>query len=304
MKTPSRQGFTLFQLIVVLALLAILFGMLLPLIAKARQAAEKAAAFNNLKQIALACHNYHDVNTSFPPGNDASNFSAAAYLLPYLEQNNFFKQIDFKKPLTDVVNVPARKTNIPVFLSPRDPLPVPGGAFGPTNYLFKAGSQPALAGNDGIFYQDSKTKIQDITDGTSNTLLAGETLRGDGGSKAVTVERQYVLLGKDAIKNVQEETGVDDFKANKHIAGDRGASWMDGRFLQGTFTAILLPNDVQPDVSCGGLGGVSALRSLEEDVVVAMCDGSVRPVKTKKLTKDMWKALSTRNGGEAVSVDF
>jgi len=172
MKTPSRQGFTLFQLIVVLALLAILFGMLLPLIAKARLAAAKASASNNLKQIALACHNYHDVNTSFPPGNDANNFSAEARLLPYIEQGVVYQQIDLKKPMTDPANAAARITHIALFLSPRDPLRVPEGTLGATNYLFNAGSQPALAGNDGIFYQDSKTKIQDITDGTSNTFLA------------------------------------------------------------------------------------------------------------------------------------
>src|SRR5581483_1859637 len=120
-------------------------------------------------------------------------------------------------------------------LSPRDAVMTVNPAYGPTNYLFNAGSKTALEDNDGLFYQDSKVRLLDVTDGTSNTLMAGETFKGDGGTAAVTVLRQHVALGKDALKKVGPDSGVEDWKDNKHIAGDRGASWMDGRFLQGTF---------------------------------------------------------------------
>jgi hypothetical protein len=74
---------------------------------------------------------------------------------------------------------------------------------------------------------------------------------------------------------------------------------MDGRFLQGTFTATRTLNDPKPDVNCGGLGGLSGLRSLSDGVSVGMCDGSVRYVN-KKISLEVWQALATRNGGEVI----
>ena len=84
---------------------------------------------------------------------------------------------------------------------------------------------------------------------------------------------------------------------------DRCASWMDGRFLQGTFTATRVANDPRPDVTCEGAGGLSGLRSLTDVITVAMGDGSVRSI-TRKHDIELWKALATRNGGETVPADF
>ena len=74
---------------------------------------------------------------------------------------------------------------------------------------------------------------------------------------AIDVRRQHVLLKKEDLKNTGANSGVKYFKDDKNIAGDRCASWMDGRFLQGTFNGRLRPNDERPDVSCGGVSGVS-----------------------------------------------
>jgi type II secretory pathway pseudopilin PulG len=306
MTAPRRPAFTLFQLLLILALLALLFALLLPLIAKARQEAERARKLNNLKQLALACHNYAATNGGvFPPGNDDKHYSAAARLLPFLEQDNLYKLIDFTKAMDDPANLQVRSVPVKVFLSPPDPLGPPNKNYGPTNYLFSAGSKPALKDNDGLFYQDSKIKLPaDIPDGTSFTLMIGETLKGDGGTKAVDVKRQHVRLKADALKDLKADAGVQDFKDDKNIAGDRCASWMDGRFLQGTFTATRLPNDARPDVDCGGAGGLSALRSLDATVAVAMCDGSTRLIKTATMKAELWKALATRNGGEMIPNDF
>ena len=135
--------------------------------------------------------------------------------------------------------------------------------YGATNYLFNAGSKPDLEDNDGDFLSRTpRSNSPDITDGTSNTLFTGETLKGDGGTKAMDVRRQYVLLKKDALKGIKDDAGVEDFKDDKNIAGDRCASWMDGRFLQGTFTGTREFNDDRPDVSCGGEGGLSGLRGV------------------------------------------
>jgi hypothetical protein len=270
---------------------------------KVREAAARTQSQNNLKQIALACHNYHDVNGRLPPGNDANNFSAAAQLLPYIEQDNVFKSIDFKKSVDDDANADPRKTVIRVFFSPQDAVMIVNPKYGPTNYLFSAGSKTSLADNDGVFYQDSKVRLPDITDGTSNTLMAGETFKGDGGTKAVTVLRQHVALAKGALEKVGPDSGVQDFKDDKHIAGDRCASWMDGRFLQGTFTGTLKINDKRPDVTCAGLGGVSGLRNELSGVNAALCDGSVRFV-SNAISLETWKAVTTRNGGEVLGNDF
>src|SRR5262249_59404296 len=115
-----------------------------------------------------------------------------------------------------------------------------------------------------------------IADGTSNTLLAGETTRGDGGRAAVDVRRQHVRLRKADLKGLKEDAGVKDWKAGQNVAGDRGSAWIDGRFLQGTATATRRLNDPRPDVDCGGAGGLSGLRNYQPGTNVLVCDGSGR----------------------------
>jgi hypothetical protein len=300
MKTRTRRAFTLFQLLVILALLAILLGLLLPAVAKVRMAAARAQSANNLKQIGLAVHNYHDTYAVMPPGNDDNHFSAAAKLLPFVEQDNLYKLIDFKKTIDDKANAEPRKVVLKVYQSPLDPIVSVSMDYGATNYLFNAGSKYDLNDNDGVFYQGSKLKLTDIVDGTSNTLMAGETLKGDGGVRAVNVRRQHVLLKKDALKDLTEESGVQEWKDNKPIAADRCASWMDGRFLQGTFAGNRRLDDPRPDVSCAGAGGLSGLRNLIGGSNVAICDGSVRFVSVG-VKLDVIKALSTRGGGEVIN---
>jgi type II secretory pathway pseudopilin PulG len=298
MNRRQRQGFTLITLLVVIAILALLLGLLLPAVQKTRQAAGRMQSMNNMKQIALACLNYESSYGVFPPGVDANHYSAAVYVLPFLEQNNLFQQIDLKKPVEESGAV--RNTVIKTLMSPNDPQ-APANGLGPTNYLFVAGSKPALKDNDGIFYTDSKTRIAEITDGTANTLVIIETLRGDGGKQAVDVHRQHVLLGADALKDIKDETGVSDWQNNKNIVGDRCSSWMDGRFLQGTCTTTRVANDAKPDVSCGGAGGLSAARSLEKDVIVGFADGHIR-VLTDAVPLETWKAMGSRNGGEVFAL--
>jgi type II secretory pathway pseudopilin PulG len=301
LKRHHRSAFTLSQLLVVLAILAILFAFALPALVRARAAAARAARQNNLKRLILGTIDCTDTNKgNLPSGNDKNNFSVTARVLPYIEQDAVYRLIDFDKPVTDKANANARAQRIKTLLSPVDPLTSVSDEFGATNYLFNAGTKYALADNDGVFYQDSKLRYpQSITDGTSNTIFIGETLKGDGGKKAVDVHRQYVLLDKKELKDLSDDSGVEDFKKDKHIAGDRCASWMDGRFLQGTFNGARLPNDARPDVSCEGIGGLSALRSPDDRVEVAMGDGSVRSIQMK-IAADVWKALLTPAGGEVI----
>jgi hypothetical protein len=263
---------------------------------KVREAAARTQSQNNMRQIGIAVHNYADSqNGVLPPGVDDNHFSTASYILPYLEQNNLFQTIDFKKSIDDDANANARKTLIKTFLDPQDEIQSVKPEWGPTNYLF----------NDQVFTPIAQ-KMRfpaSITDGTSNTVLAGETLKGNGDAKENDVHRKYVLLKKEDLKNTGPNSGVNYFKKGEHIAGDRCASWMDGRFLQGTFNSRLKPNDERPDVSCGGVSGVSALRTYGSGNNVGLLDGSVRYVSTG-ISHETWKSAMTPSGGEVLGPDW
>lgn len=299
MNKKHRSAFTLFQLLVILALLGLLLGLLLPAVAKVRAAAARTQSQNNMKQLALAVHNYHDSFNGLPPGVDKNHFSTTTYLLPFIEQDNLFKTVDFKKPIDAKDNAAARATVIRIFLNPQDPIQTVNKDYGATNYLWCAGSKPALKDNDGMFYEESKIKFANVPDGLSNTMMAGETLKGDSMEKAVDMKRQHVFLKIEALKDIKEDAGVQEWKDNKNIVGNRCESWMDGRFMTGTFTGTRMANDPKPDVSCAGAGGLSGLRSLNGGSNIAMGDGSVRFVNDK-VKLDTWRFLAGRNDGQVI----
>jgi Tfp pilus assembly protein PilE len=294
--TPRRAGFTLAGLLVVLAILGLLLALALPAILRLRAAAERAGSTNHLKQIGIACHGYHDTNGRFPPGTDKDRVSVFVHLLPYVEQNVLHKQF------TDKGRKAVEGERVPTYQDPRDKREVVPG-LAPTSYLFNAGNQFSLKENNGICYHDSKVAITSITDGTSNTALAGQTLPGDGGEGEATVARRFVRYKADALGSLGEDSGVKDFAAGKNLAGDRCASWADGRFLQTLYTGTARPNDKAPDVDCGGVGGISALRSLDNTVLMLMCDASTHPVSVK-VSIATWRRAHQRDDGEPLGDDF
>lgn len=192
-----RNAFTLIELLVVIAIIAVLIGLLLPAVQKVREAASRTQCRNNLKQIGLAMHSYHDRMNVFPPGfnsrgRDASGselgpgWGWAAYLLPDLEQANLHRQIDFANGIRDNLHAAVRVQHLAVFRCPSDlrldtfQVTSTDGRqteVAHSNYVAVFGSnemeEDSGAGN-GVFYRNSRVRLADILDGASNTLMVGE----------------------------------------------------------------------------------------------------------------------------------
>lgn len=199
----KRRAFTLVELLVVIAIIGILVGLLLPAVQAAREAARRMQCSNNLKQLALATHNYESAYKRFPGLTGSSSFSPQARVLPFIEQGNLQNLIDFNQPLyvgpawraslNPVFRVPAA-TVVATFLCPSDsatPTRTTTDATGAaidvaaTNYMFSYGSGTGTNYDDryptdGIVWEDSWARFGDISDGTSNTVLLSEALIGDG----------------------------------------------------------------------------------------------------------------------------
>lgn len=212
-KFNQRRGFTLIELLVVIAIIAILVALLLPAVQQAREAARRSQCKNNLKQIGLAMANYHDVHGQFPPGyvddGGDSAWTWSAFLLPFADQAGAFDELNIgngvsANPESLLANGTADQiaimtSGLPAFRCPSDTSPevnnmhnrrrIPdntaGTAISTTNYVavnnnWDLRRNPTNDWDDpndnahGMFYRNSRVKVRDITDGTSNTLMVGE----------------------------------------------------------------------------------------------------------------------------------
>jgi prepilin-type N-terminal cleavage/methylation domain-containing protein/prepilin-type processing-associated H-X9-DG protein len=164
---PNRSAFTLIELLVVIAIIAILIGLLVPAVQKVREAAARTQCSNNLHQIGIAYHNYHDTRRYFPPAfAKPSNYGWAVWILPFTEQDNVYKALN-PDGTTLAHNAITDGQKISVFLCPSDPTLL-------TNNFFNGYAKSNYACSEQVSDGGSQINIKDITDGTSNTIMVGE----------------------------------------------------------------------------------------------------------------------------------
>ncbi|MES2788757.1 MAG: DUF1559 domain-containing protein [Planctomycetota bacterium] len=307
----KRPGFTLIELLVVIAIIAVLIALLLPAVQQAREAARRTQCRNQLKQLGLALHNYHDTHTALPPGlfnriNDWGTLAASerigwfSLVLPYLDQANLYNL--WQKEYATGVNGLAfsgRHTNIPMFLCPSDPVGSKATVDGiSVSYLLNGGAQ--AWGNQytatdstggiptGLFYTNSSIRLRDITDGTSNTLLAGEIALVADSSAVVTgcsgTNRDMRGL---AWNNVHLGSLVVTLRPpNSPIADVVGWSCINAR--------------LSPCNSCAYSNGVVTIRSNHTGGAhLAMADGSVR-FASSNVNTATFQRVGSRADGEVL----
>jgi prepilin-type N-terminal cleavage/methylation domain-containing protein/prepilin-type processing-associated H-X9-DG protein len=328
---PVRTAFTLIELLVVIAIIAILIGLLVPAVQKVREAAARTQCINNLKQIGLACHSYHDANKRFPPGSTTTTTgqaSALVMVMPYLEQANKYKQFDFTQNVnSSASNAAARSQDTAVYLCPTDPsngqftVTVSGVSqtVGRSNYHANMGAlgwwKNASAATGGVFYYDSKVRVSDLRDGSSQTALFSEIKRGNNVVDNLSVVAvRYDEWDKSQAANDAAPMPLCNTPATATVAtylptdltyNYIGLQYYRGLLWTAFYTHTVPPNYTGRDcVRAVGLDrGHLASRSWHNGTVnTVFGDGSVRSI-SDGISPGSWRALGTRSGGDLVGND-
>jgi prepilin-type N-terminal cleavage/methylation domain-containing protein len=291
-----RRGFTLIELLVVIAIIAILVALLLPAVQQAREAARRTQCRDHLKQLGLALHNYHDSHRVLPPGylyrpdqtsspvSNGAGFSWAAMILPYIEQTALYQQLDFNVPIYDTKNITPREKIVILYLCPTDGVSFDNFVeMGPTPERYAMASYvgnfgpPDLDANQeqrsGVFSRNSRTRMRDISDGTSQTLMVGE--RENGPFRRAGVHGPHFSYETTWTGSVRDWDERDDDHGHMSI-----------------FQSGHVPNSPYSDdrdVSAPHIGYANFL----------LCDGACRGI-SESIDFQLYQSLSTRNGNEVV----
>jgi prepilin-type N-terminal cleavage/methylation domain-containing protein/prepilin-type processing-associated H-X9-DG protein len=228
-RTVRRKAFTLIELLVVIAIIALLIGLLLPAVQKVREAAARMKCQNNLKQLALGCHTFHDANDRFPIAVDRGKLTTGTWLgwigqtLMYIEQGNLYQELI-------TANATARTRAVTLVVCPSDPRGAVPAMSGTNTYSWLTGyvaitgldrwgkgypgnaASPITAPAEGVIqgkWDGTTTRPKfvsavNITDGTSNTLLLGE--QPPEGGTTTNVVNYWNSLNNDSIMGVANQS--------------------------------------------------------------------------------------------------
>jgi prepilin-type N-terminal cleavage/methylation domain-containing protein len=336
-RTPSsRRAFTLIELLVVIAIIAVLIALLLPAVQQAREAARRSQCKNNLKQLGLALHNYHDTTGMFPMMRNAgaiSQYNATGWigLLPYVDQAPLYNQIgnahNDSTYSWDQAFVPWQ-SRLAVFLCASDSTNETPSGIGPVktrNYRMCLGdtiNNNYSGQTRGLFGYISNVRIRGVSDGTSNTIAMSERVVGTlGDNKNARAWVAQGVTGYDTNPSVCRALATSGRYASTQsiMRTDFSNMWSDGSVHCAAFSTVLPPNSA----SCGHCTNyvdwelVSATSMHEGGVHVLMTDGAVRfvsenidagnqtaaNVSSGPSPYGVWGALGTREGAETVA-DF
>jgi len=328
-----NRGFTLIELLVVIAIIALLVGLLLPAVQKVREAAARAKCQNNLKQIGLALHNYLASHGAFPTcselprGRTSQPWSAHVRLLPYLEQENLYRLIDFTNETVrhDYTTCPeVARTRIPVYICPSEvndrARVTPSITHYPVCYGFNEGTwfvyDPVSdRQGDGAFAPNLWTRPSDYRDGMSNTLGMAEV-------KAYQPNMWDSLL--PATLGVPPPNQPADLAPyyGGTVDGNGHTEWVEGDVRETGVTTTFPPNTFVAYTANGITQDIDFTSSRDGESITAptyaaitsrsyhpglvnvlLMDGSVRSIRDG-IAPAIWRALGTRAGGETIPGDY
>ncbi len=323
MRTNKLRGFTLVELLVVIAVIGLLVALLLPALGTVREAARGSVCKSNLKQFALAIQTYESARRAFPSSRAGEGgWSAQALVTPFLEQGHIYENIDFSLPYSDIQldGKPISAHRVLLFNCPSEQntqLREKNGVdtYAPINYgvnmgTWKVWDPAAKQGGDGMFYPEKGVSIRQITDGLNNTLMLAE----------VKTYNPYLRNSEKATEEMPTDPSEISGLAGKEFKTNSGhTEWVDGRVHQTGFTATFAPNTkvihaddtAEYDVDFNNwqegkepnttvtYAAVTARSHHPGKVQVANAIGSVFTI-TDDIDPATWQAFATRSGRDSI----